>query len=746
MITKAQASLKWTAGIERLQARQRKAARRAQRLMAQGRGRSGMAQESAEESGNCLAAGYQEGILSGLAGASPAHWAPSPRPRYLIKHRLSQMIKLAPTPSSLALLLLITPILAVAAAEYHVAVTGADINPGTAAQPFRTIQHGAAVAQPGDTVTVHAGIYRERIDPPRGGMSDTKRIVYQAAPGEIVDIRGSEVVQNWSHVSQGVWKTEIPNTLFGAFNPFADEVSGPWFNPQGPKGTVLKDGEWLNVKTSEARKHHSGCVYLNGEWLFEAADKNDLFMVGARYGYSQTDKAWFAEVGNKSTTVFGNFGGKNPNDGVTEVNVRQTVFYPSKPFINYLTVRGFTMRQAAPKWAPPTLEQMGLIGTHWSRGWIIENNVISHSINVGVSLGKYGDQKDQLNASNRGYLDTILRAYNSADWNKEHVGSHIVRNNEISYCEQAGIVGSLGCIGSSVIGNHIHHIYTQRRFSGAEMAAIKFHAAIDAVVENNRIHDAFLGVWLDWMAQGSIVRGNLLYRNDCHDLYFEVNHGPYSVYNNICLSSNCRHLSEGGAFAHNLFGGQWGNWSDARKTPYFRPHTTTIVEEEKGIEALDDRFYNNIFIGKGKADSLVVVREKPENPYYYSWGLRCYEKRPLLPEVGGNVYCFNAEPTAHEKGAVRIQGNPDLKLIEVGNEAYLEMTLSSEMLSGQTQLVTTELLGMAKVPQQLFTNADGSPLVIDKDYFGNQRNLTKPTPGPFEQIGTGLIKLRVWPK
>ena len=28
-----------------------------------------------------------------------------------------------------------------------------------------------------------------------------------------------------------------------------------------------------------------------------------------------------------------------------------------------------------------------MIGTHWSKGWIIENNVISHSMNSGITLG-----------------------------------------------------------------------------------------------------------------------------------------------------------------------------------------------------------------------------------------------------------------------------------------------------------------------------------------------------------------------
>ena len=42
--------------------------------------------------------------------------------------------------------------------------------------PFKTISAAAAVALPGDTITVHAGIYREWVNPPRGGTSDENRI------------------------------------------------------------------------------------------------------------------------------------------------------------------------------------------------------------------------------------------------------------------------------------------------------------------------------------------------------------------------------------------------------------------------------------------------------------------------------------------------------------------------------------------------------------------------------------------
>jgi hypothetical protein len=56
------------------------------------------------------------------------------------------------------------------AAELHVAVSGKDDNPGTKDAPLRTIQRAADLAQPGDTITVHAGTYRERVNPP--GVSD----------------------------------------------------------------------------------------------------------------------------------------------------------------------------------------------------------------------------------------------------------------------------------------------------------------------------------------------------------------------------------------------------------------------------------------------------------------------------------------------------------------------------------------------------------------------------------------------
>jgi alpha-N-arabinofuranosidase len=158
---------------------------------------------------------------------------------------------------SLAIILLQLSLRALPAAEFHVAITGSDTSPGTQAAPLLTIQRGADLAQPGDTVTVHVGVYRERVNPPRGGESDARRIVYQAAPGEKVVITGSEEVKKWEKVQDGVWKATLPNTFFGRFNPFAELISGDWFDAKG-------------------RSHHAGAVYLNAHCLTEAVSLEEV--------------------------------------------------------------------------------------------------------------------------------------------------------------------------------------------------------------------------------------------------------------------------------------------------------------------------------------------------------------------------------------------------------------------------------------------------------------------------------------
>ena len=617
--------------------------------------------------------------------------------------------------------LLLAPLAALHAADFHVAPSGNDANPGTRAAPLRTIQRAADLAQPGDVVTVHEGVYRERIKPPRGGDSDQKRIVYQAPPGEKVEIKGSEVVKNWMKVQDDVWKVTLPNSFFGGFNPYSDLIHGDWFNPKG-------------------RQHHTGAVYLNGDWLSEAIKLDDVLKSAG------TTPLWFGQVDKDNTTIRAQFKGVNPNEQLVEINVRRTVFYPEKPGMNYITVRGFTLRHAATPWAPPTAEQVGLVGTHWSKGWIIENNVISHSICSGIALGKYGDEWDNTSANTaEGYVKTIERALQNG-WNKETIGHHIVRNNTISHCEQAGIVGSLGAVFSVVSGNVIHDIHVRRLFSGAEMAGIKLHAAVDVEIRGNHIYRTCRGLWLDWMAQGTRVSGNLFHDNGGEDLFVEVNHGPFLVDNNLFLSGvSLLDMSEGGAYVHNLLTGKIISRPELRRsTPYHQPHSTALAGLSN-IQGGDNRFYNNILVGGGESSAVTGKPASKDPQRADGFGLWVYDAREFPLQTGGNVYYHGARPYSEEvKHVVQAGVDPKVRVVEEGRNVYLHLTLGQAVQKSNTTLVTTALLGKAKIPGLPFENPDGSPLKIDTDHLGKRRNEATPTAGPFENPGAGPLTLKVW--
>ncbi len=118
--------------------------------------------------------------------------------------------------------------------SYFVATTGADGNPGTLVKPFRTIQHAAQFAQPGDTVFVRAGIYREAVTPARSGTA-VKPITYRPYNNENVTISGADVVSNWSGGAGGVYRSSTSWDLgFGKNQVFVD-------------GLMINEARWPNT-------------------------------------------------------------------------------------------------------------------------------------------------------------------------------------------------------------------------------------------------------------------------------------------------------------------------------------------------------------------------------------------------------------------------------------------------------------------------------------------------------------------
>lgn len=643
--------------------------------------------------------------------------------------------------------------------EYHVAVTGCDFEDGTKDHPFRTISKAALLAMPGDRVIVHEGEYREWVKPAQGGTSNVSRITYEAAEGERVVIKGSEQITCWEPVEDSVWKAVLPNSFFGTYNPYKEVLGGDWFIY--PNDTSL----------------HAGDVYLNGKSFYEAKSleevKNPVIRTeGVNPPWTRhpepilhpedTMYQWYAETDQETTVIYANFRGVNPNEELTEINVRKCCFYPEKTGLNYITVRGFEMAQAACPWTPPTADQPGLLGTNWSKGWIIENNKIHDAKCSGISIGKEASTGHNLCTRTHrkpGYqyqMEAVFRA-RQIGWSKETIGSHVIRNNEIYDCGQNGIVGHMGCVFSEIAHNHIYNIAVKHEYFGYEIGGIKLHAAIDVQIHHNNIHNCTLGTWLDWQAQGTRVSKNLYYAND-RDLMVEVTHGPYLVDNNIFASDyNFDNIAQGGAYLHNLCCGTMRREDVLdRSTPYHFPHTTEVAGTTV-VYSGDDRIYQNVFLGgavtyteqslhgtegyDGHTNSLeeyisdVISRGNGDLEQFK------HVKQPVY--IRGNAYLKGAKPYGREENTHVSDMDPAVRIVETDGKTYLELNVEKEMLEIPTEIYNSEKLGMPRITEAAYENPDGTPIVFDTDYLDQSRN-GQPAAGPIEGLKEGMNRILVW--
>jgi hypothetical protein len=276
------------------------------------------------------------------------------------------------------------------------------------------------------------------------------------------------------------------------------------------------------------------------------------------------------------------------------------------------------------------------------------------------------------------------------------------------------------------------------------MAGIKLHAAIDTVIRGNHLYRACRGLWLDWMAQGTRVSRNLFHDNGpWEDLFVEVNHGPFVVDHNLFLSpTSLLDMSEGGAYAHNLFAGKLISVPEpGRETPFHPAHSTAVAGLRR-IEGGDNRFFNNVFLGRGGPGSAPAPAVAPL--WTGGYGLWGYDFRPHPTRAAGNIYLAGAQPGVAERDtALNLDADPALRLTEEHGRWYLHLYRDRAWDRAATRRITSDLLGRARVPDLPYVHPDDSPLVLDRDWFGHRRG-PRPTPGPFEKPGRGPLRLCVW--
>jgi hypothetical protein len=156
---------------------------------------------------------------------------------------------------------------------WHVAPSGDDNGPGTAARPLRSIARAAALAAAGDVVTIAAGTYDETVVVRNSG-SPARRIVFQAAE------RGAVVLTGGRHTFQpafwtggpeerGQWYVTVRGLVFRRYgDPLSTEnaiaavrASRGWaiedclFDEAGRTGVEIRDSDVLVTRSTFQRNY-----------------------------------------------------------------------------------------------------------------------------------------------------------------------------------------------------------------------------------------------------------------------------------------------------------------------------------------------------------------------------------------------------------------------------------------------------------------------------------------------------------
>ncbi|MBR4360948.1 MAG: right-handed parallel beta-helix repeat-containing protein [Clostridia bacterium] len=660
---------------------------------------------------------------------------------------------------------------------YYVNAKASRDGNGSREMPFRRINDAAKIAVAGDEIVVAPGVYREYVNPQRAGTEEN-RIVYRSEVLRGAVITGAEELTGWQPYQGSVWVNRVNNGVFGSYNPYTTMVCGDWYFAP----TV----------------RHTGAVFLNDRMMYETVSLEEC-LAGqpdpCAWNQEEAKYLWYTEQDGDETVLYANFQGKNPNEENVEISVRRNCFLPDRTGIGYITVSGFRIDKAATTWAPPAAYQDGMIGPHWSRGWIIEDCEVSNSRCCGISLGKYRDEENDMYFYTRHVKsptqmerDAVCRGQYHG-WLKEKVGGHIIRRCEVHHCEQTGIVGRMGGVFSTIEDCHIHHICNSQQLGGAETAGIKLHAAIDVTIRRNHIHHCIMGVWCDWQAQGARISQNLMHDNTppagrphargamfSTDVFIEVGHGPTLIDNNLLLSPVSVTIpSEGIAVVHNLVLGSFSlinsgvdsvvnGQREPRYTPYHIRHRTEVAGFMTILHG-DDRIYNNIFI---QHYPVTDKKRKPTDAAYEVCGTAPFDIFPTYEEwishfmmdrepdmgalapyhfghlpvwVDGNAYFAGATVCKHEThNLVNKRARPRVTWEEKDGQVILTTNVYDYLKDFTDGIVTSDTLGRAFEPEQRFENPDGSAIVFDGDYLGAHRGVSA-LPGPFAEAA---VEITVW--
>lgn len=384
---------------------------------------------------------------------------------------------------------------------FHVAggdPNASDENPGTTSRPWRTVSKAAAMLQAGQKAIIHEGIYREFVQPARGGDGCDKMIAYEAAPGEAVILRGSRVWTGPFTASSGyridspankatVWMGDLTAEWFGTYNPFLVRNACDYF--------FEFTADW-SAAERERLLLRRGMIFADGKPLRQVLMPAELAKGDGAF--------WVEDPGLR--IHFRLQGDADPAKARIEVVVQEQVFAPRERYLGYIRVKGLQFEHAADGIPVP---QRAAVSTTRGHHWIIEDCTIRHANATGLDIG-------------------------AQDWRageQDRSGWHIIRRNTVSHCGICGIAGATGVDHTLVEDNLIEFIGTLNLERIWEAAGLKFHTCNGVLIRRNVLRHIkwATGIWLDYLVSNCRISRNIL-----------ANIGGYSggIYMEVCQARN----------------------------------------------------------------------------------------------------------------------------------------------------------------------------------------------------------------
>jgi parallel beta-helix repeat protein len=383
---------------------------------------------------------------------------------------------------------------------------------------FPTIQAAAEVAQPGDTILISPGIYREHVAPPRGGAPGRPLVFRAEIPGKAI-IRGSDPHHGpWRRESGALYRTRLdPLLLSRPDNPFA--IRAKRLPGRKCLGQVFVDG--LPFTELDDAAAVRACP---GTWT-RLGDPGELLL------HFHDDLV-------------------SPEERLVELSVRGRCFAPHLPGLSHIHLIGLVFEHCANQFPSgfwkkqETFDggapQAAAVGTRRGHHWTIRHCVIRHANAIGLDCGMEGNFGE----------DPLTRQ------DAANVGHHLIENNVVTDNGACGIAGAGQC-GTRVLGNRIERNNT-RGWTAPETGGIKFHFFYDGLIAGNLLRDNDCsGIWLDNQWYGTRVTRNVCLNNHGSGIFIEMGDGSCSVDHNVCAYTHCGegiylHDSSGVSVMHNL--------------------------------------------------------------------------------------------------------------------------------------------------------------------------------------------------